>query len=163
MRGIQEDATPCTTNEIQDIFFAMLECLKKVFDLQIPTKYKLNFFTNDLISNYKARCDPCMTFQVKSAEDSSESQHSQDVAAELPFSELWKMCQDSGDIIKILDLIESVRQELWTQRNGINPDASAPAQPPMFENKQNALWKYRVMDMVDDTTSTSTCHLWIWA
>ena len=69
MRGIQEDATPCTTNEIQDLFFAMLECLKKVFDLQIPTKYKLNFFTNDLISNYKARCDPCMTFQVKSAED----------------------------------------------------------------------------------------------
>ena len=80
-----------------------------------------------------------------------EIQHSQDVAAELPFSEFWKMCQDSGDIIKILDLIESVRQELWTQRNGINLDASAPAQPPMFENKQNALWKYRVMDMVDDS------------
>lgn len=148
MRSAQGNARPYTTSDIKDLFFAILECLKKVFDLQIPTKYKSDLFATDLIVNYRARCDPRVQTQLREEEDVIGPQES---AVELFFDEFWKMCQDSTDIIKILDFIEGVRHELKTQRSGIFLDTCKPTRALSFENKQNALWKYRAIDMVDDS------------
>lgn len=140
------------TKQIQSALYFVLESIKILFAIQVPTSYKVDYFVSDLIVSFKVRQHDSIREPLGEGEDMSELAAQQSSSVNLSREEFWSWCQDSKDVIKFLSFPDEFRNVMDAERSSFKTDAFLPVKKIDFLlQDESPLWKYRVVDMVDDT------------
>lgn len=140
------------TKQIQGIINFVLESMKILYAVQIPTSYKIDFFVTDHIVNFKVRQNASTRESLGEEENRNDIIAQQSSSVDLTRDEFWWWCQDSMDVMKFLAFPDKFREEIQAETSVFKKKLFLPVHKIDFlQRNESPLWKFRVVDMVDDT------------